>query len=147
MPRKKTKPTKDAVKILHRRHYEGKPKRLANLDNARANDQVARKIVTLRTQADLSQRANVQFCPKNQLKVDIIACYRILSTQNEGGLARLPVRRLFGPPKGRQQAPVSGILRFLAAIPQKQIFIIRLDISTRALCSGPTRRGPQIRGQ
>ncbi len=56
MPRKKTKPTKDAVKILHRRYYEGKPKRLANLEKARANDQVARKIVSLRTQAGLSQR-------------------------------------------------------------------------------------------
>ena len=56
MPKKKRKPTTDAVEILHRRYYEGKPKRLVNLEKARANDQVARKIVTLRTQAGLSQR-------------------------------------------------------------------------------------------
>ncbi len=56
MPKKKRKPTPDAVEILHRRYYEGKPERLANLEKARANDQVARKIVTLRTQAGLSQR-------------------------------------------------------------------------------------------
>jgi len=56
MPKKKRKPTMDAVEILHRRYYEGKPKRLVNLEKARANDQVARKIVTLRTQAGLSQR-------------------------------------------------------------------------------------------
>jgi len=56
MPKKKRKPTTDAVEILHRRYYEGKPERLANLEKARANDQVARKIVTLRTQAGLSQR-------------------------------------------------------------------------------------------
>ena len=56
MPKKKRKPTTDAVEVLHRRYYEGKRERLANLEKARANDQVARKIVTLRTQAGLSQR-------------------------------------------------------------------------------------------
>jgi transcriptional regulator with XRE-family HTH domain len=44
------------VVILHRRYYEGKPERLVDLEKARANDQVARKIVDLRTQAGLSQR-------------------------------------------------------------------------------------------
>ncbi len=56
MPKKKRKPTTDAVEILYRRYYEGKPERLANLEKARANDQLARKIVALRTQAGLSQR-------------------------------------------------------------------------------------------
>ena len=56
MPKKKKRPTADAVAILHRRYYEGKPERLADLEKARANDQVARKIVALRTQAGLSQR-------------------------------------------------------------------------------------------
>ena len=42
--------------ILHRRYYEGKPERLADPEKARVNDQVARKIVDLRTQAGLSQR-------------------------------------------------------------------------------------------
>ena len=55
MPKKK-RPTGDAVEILHRRYYEGKPERLADLEIARANDQVARKIAALRTQAGLSQR-------------------------------------------------------------------------------------------
>ena len=56
MPKKKKRPTRDAVEILHRRYYEGKPERLVSLETARANDQVARKIVELRTQAGLSQR-------------------------------------------------------------------------------------------
>ena len=56
MPKKKRKPTADAVEIFHRRYYEGKPERLADLEKARANDQVARKIVAQRTQAGLSQR-------------------------------------------------------------------------------------------
>ncbi len=56
MPNKKRRPTTDAVEILHRRYYEGKPERLANLEKARVNDQVSRKIVALRTQAGLSQR-------------------------------------------------------------------------------------------
>src|SRR6266446_3497387 len=52
----KRKPTTDAVEILDRRYYEGKPGRLAALEEARANDAVARKIYELRTKAGLSQR-------------------------------------------------------------------------------------------
>ena len=53
---KKPKPTTDAVEILHRRYYEGRPERLAALEEARANAEIARKISTLRTQAGLTQR-------------------------------------------------------------------------------------------
>ena len=53
---KKRKPTTDAVEILHRRYFEGKPEMLAALEEARANDEVARKIYELRTKAKLSQR-------------------------------------------------------------------------------------------
>ncbi|HZA54861.1 MAG TPA: helix-turn-helix transcriptional regulator [Candidatus Udaeobacter sp.] len=56
MAKQKRKPTADAVTILHRRYIEGKPERLAGLEKARANDQVARKIGDLRIQAGLSQR-------------------------------------------------------------------------------------------
>jgi len=52
---KKRKPTTDAVKIIHRRFFEGKPKQLAELEEARANDAVARKILALRTKAGLTQ--------------------------------------------------------------------------------------------
>jgi ribosome-binding protein aMBF1 (putative translation factor) len=55
MPRKR-KPTTDAVEIMHRRYFEGKPDMLAALEEARANDEVARKIYALRTKAGLSQR-------------------------------------------------------------------------------------------
>ena len=53
---KKRKPTTDAVEIMHRRYFEGKPDMLAALEEARANDEVARKIYDLRTKAGLSQR-------------------------------------------------------------------------------------------
>ena len=53
MTRKKTS---DAVEILHRRYYEGKPKRIAELEQVRADDAVARKIYDLRMKAGLSQR-------------------------------------------------------------------------------------------
>ena len=53
---KKRKPTTDAVEILHRRYFEGKPEMLAALEEARANDEVARKIFELRKKAGLSQR-------------------------------------------------------------------------------------------
>lgn len=51
----KRKPTTDAVEILHRRFFEGKPDRLKDLEEARANDDVARKIFELRTSAGLTQ--------------------------------------------------------------------------------------------
>ena len=53
---KKRQPTSDAVETMQRRYYEGKPERIAALEEARANDEVARKIYELRTQAGLSQR-------------------------------------------------------------------------------------------
>ena len=52
---KMTRPTSDAVEILHRRFYEGKPSRLKNLEEARANDQIARRICELRTAAGVTQ--------------------------------------------------------------------------------------------
>jgi DNA-binding XRE family transcriptional regulator len=53
---RKRKPTKDAVEILDRRYYEGRPQRQAGLEEARANDTVARQIYELRTEAGLTQR-------------------------------------------------------------------------------------------
>src|SRR6266568_2180162 len=53
---KKRKPTTDAIEILHRRYYEGKPDRIAALEETEANDAVARKIYELRTKARLTQR-------------------------------------------------------------------------------------------
>ena len=38
---KTLKPTSDTVEILHRRSYEGKPARLKNLEEARANEEIA----------------------------------------------------------------------------------------------------------
>jgi len=58
MPDKKAKtvkPVRDAVEILHHRFYEGKPARLKNLEEARANEEIARKIHELRAAASLSQ--------------------------------------------------------------------------------------------
>jgi DNA-binding XRE family transcriptional regulator len=53
---KMRKVTTDASEIMHRRYFEGKPELLAALEEARANDEVARKIYELRTNAGLSQR-------------------------------------------------------------------------------------------
>jgi DNA-binding XRE family transcriptional regulator len=46
----------DAVAILHRRYFQGKPGRLAELEEERANAEVARKLQALRSRAGLSQR-------------------------------------------------------------------------------------------
>jgi DNA-binding XRE family transcriptional regulator len=52
---KKRKFTTDAVEIVHRRYYEGKPERLAALEEERANAEIARKIYELRTRTGLTQ--------------------------------------------------------------------------------------------
>ena len=49
------KPANDAVEILHRRFYAGKRARIKNLEEARANEEIARKIHELRTAASLTQ--------------------------------------------------------------------------------------------
>lgn len=52
---KKTKSTTDGVEIVYQRLYEGKPDRIKGLEEARANDEIARKILLLRTKAGLTQ--------------------------------------------------------------------------------------------
>jgi DNA-directed RNA polymerase specialized sigma subunit len=54
MTRKK-ETTTDAVEILRRRLFEGKPERLKILEEARSNEEIARKILGLRTTAGLTQ--------------------------------------------------------------------------------------------
>ena len=52
---KRLKPASDAMEILHRRFYEGRPGRLKKLEEARSNEEIARKIQELRTAAGLTQ--------------------------------------------------------------------------------------------
>jgi len=52
---KRTKTVIDATEILHRRFYAGKAARLKSLEEARANEEIARKIHELRTAASLTQ--------------------------------------------------------------------------------------------
>ncbi|MGD0361681.1 MAG: helix-turn-helix domain-containing protein [Bryobacteraceae bacterium] len=52
---RKRKITADAVEILHSRFFDGKPERLKILEEARANEEIARKILGLRTKAGLTQ--------------------------------------------------------------------------------------------
>jgi DNA-binding XRE family transcriptional regulator len=57
MKKTKREATSDAVEILHRRFYKGKPEQIAQMAQIRADDAVARKIYDLRTKAGLTQRA------------------------------------------------------------------------------------------
>lgn len=56
MKSRKRRTTEDAAQILYQRYYAGKPNRLRELDAARANDDIARKLITLRLHAGLTQR-------------------------------------------------------------------------------------------
>lgn len=51
-----SQPTTDALEILYNRYYKGKPERIAQLEEARVNDEVARKVRELREEAGLSQQ-------------------------------------------------------------------------------------------
>ena len=44
---KRTKPAIEAVEILHRRFYERRPARLKGLEEARANEEIARRILQI----------------------------------------------------------------------------------------------------
>lgn len=52
---KTLKPVSDAMELLHRRYYESEPARLKDLEETRANEEIARKIHELRIAADLTQ--------------------------------------------------------------------------------------------
>ena len=52
----KKKTTTDALKIIDQEFYEGKPDRQAELEQARAEDAVARKIYDLRVKSGLTQQ-------------------------------------------------------------------------------------------
>ena len=56
MAKRKHPTTSDAVQILHRRYYEGRPERVRGLEDARVNDSVARKLTGLCLRAGLTQR-------------------------------------------------------------------------------------------
>jgi DNA-binding XRE family transcriptional regulator len=47
--------TSNAITILHQRYYKGKLERIAALQQARINDEVARKVYFLREENKLSQ--------------------------------------------------------------------------------------------
>jgi DNA-binding XRE family transcriptional regulator len=50
------KSTKDAVELIHRRYFEGKPDMLAGLEEAEASATIARQIYQMREQAGITQR-------------------------------------------------------------------------------------------
>jgi len=56
----KRKPTSDAVEILHWRYYVGKPERIKQLEEERAEDEIARKIYALRESAGVTQKRLAQ---------------------------------------------------------------------------------------
>lgn len=56
MAKHRRRATSDALQILYRRYYKGRPARLRELQEARSNDSVARKLMALRLSAGLTQR-------------------------------------------------------------------------------------------
>jgi DNA-binding XRE family transcriptional regulator len=53
---RRRKKTTDAIEIIYEQFFRGKPDKLANLEEMIVNDDIARKIYDLRTNARLTQR-------------------------------------------------------------------------------------------
>ena len=68
MPAKR-KPTRDLIEIIHRRFYEGRPERLAELEEARASAAIARQVYELREKAGLSRRALARLVGTTQVAI------------------------------------------------------------------------------
>src|SRR5258708_6275006 len=66
---KKPKTTVDALEIVHNMLFKGRSERLQMLEEARADDELARKIFGLRTEAGLSQ---VQLAKRIGTKASVI---------------------------------------------------------------------------
>jgi hypothetical protein len=62
---KMTKPASDAVEVLHRRFYEGKPSRLKKLEEERANEEIARKIREKKRSSNAHEPVAKRSVPKN----------------------------------------------------------------------------------
>jgi len=52
----KTKKTANALEIIHRRYYKGKPDRLASLKRERVNAKIARELYALRVRNKMTQK-------------------------------------------------------------------------------------------
>ena len=130
---KKRKPTTDAIEILHRRYYEGRPDRLAELEAARTDDEVARKIYQLRTRAELSQRAlattgepgggaaeRVSDPKDNVLLASIVAC-KPFPIGDKGNLRqvryRIPILASYLPSPNALPKPYHRFNQYLEILP------------------------------
>ena len=109
MPSKR-KPTSDAIEILERRHYIGKPKRLADLERARLHAAIAQQIYDRRkalrlTQAELAKRAGTSVSAISRLEDadydghSLNAVVRVMSALNRRLEVRtVPLRKMTHQP-------------------------------------------------
>ena len=53
---RRRQPTRDGLEIIYRRYFEGRPERIADIEEARASAAIARQVFELREKAGLSRR-------------------------------------------------------------------------------------------
>jgi ribosome-binding protein aMBF1 (putative translation factor) len=64
--------TRDAVKILHRLYYEGRPDRVASLEAERLKVEIGQRIYDLRTDARLTQNQLAEKVGTNKEVIDTL---------------------------------------------------------------------------
>jgi len=109
MPNKR-RPTTDAIRILERRYYSGRPDRLADLEKARLHARLAQEIYARRkamglSQAELARRAKTSvsaICRLEDADYDghsLNAVMRVLTALNRRlEFKSVPLTRLSGRP-------------------------------------------------
>ena len=107
MARKKN--TSAALRYVHRRFFAGQPERLAELEEAQASAEVARKVYALRTRAKLTQKelaARVGTTPSviSRLEDDDYDGHSLAMLRRIAAALNKRVEIRFVPPKGKRAA-------------------------------------------
>lgn len=107
MARKKN--SSPALQYVHRRFFAGQPERLAELEEARASADVARKVYALRTGAKLTQKelaARVGTTPSviSRLEDDDYAGHSLAMLRRVAAALNKRVEIRFVPLKGKRAA-------------------------------------------
>lgn len=105
----KKKRTSVALRHVHQRFFAGRPERLAELEQARASAEVARKVYELRTKAKLTQRelaARVGTTPSviSRLEDDDYAGHSLAMLHRIAAALNKRVEIRFVPLKGKRAA-------------------------------------------
>jgi transcriptional regulator with XRE-family HTH domain len=104
---------RNAVEILHKRYYAGRPSRIAELAEARGEDELARKIYQSREQAGLTQERLARLVGTtpsviSRLEDSDYAGHSLTMLKRIASALDKRVEIRFVPKKGKLQHPIAS---------------------------------------